>query len=180
MRDIAAELAKLHDLTGAAFSKQVERIANLGEFHLIEGEKDIYTVGCEQGNDYANLVNAARKAVEHGYRVYIMPNPQGVRTPDFIFERKGTFHIYDLKTIMGKGSVDNRLSESIGQTNRVILNMTTDYKAGKLARSIMRYFERHSEGIEVVVFWGKKKISVTRQAVKERNFVITFSKKYYK
>ena len=88
--------------------------------------------------------------------------------------------MYDLKTISGKGSVDSRLSESMGQTNRVVLNISTDYKAGKLARSIIRYFERYGEGIEIVVFRGNKKIAITRQMVTDRNFVVAFSKKYYK
>jgi hypothetical protein len=116
----------------------------------------------------------------HGYRVFVLPNPKGIRTADFIFERKGTYRMYDLKTISGKGSVDSRLRESMGQANRVLLNLATDYKAGKLSRSIMRYFEKYGEGIEIMVFRGNKKISITRQMATDRNFVIAFSKKYYK
>ena len=178
--DIAQELALLHTLRGADFARQVERIARRNEFYPLEGEHGIYVCGGEHGSDYANLLIAARKAVAQGYKVFILPNPKGIRTADFIFERKGTFRIYDLKTISGKASVDNRLKESIGQTNRVILNIMTDYKAGKLARSIMRYFEKNGDGFEVVVFRGSKKISITRQTVADRNFVVTFSKKYYK
>lgn len=101
MNDIASELAKLHILRGADFSRQVERIALMKDFHPVSGEVDIYSVGGEQGEDYALLLNAARKAVIHGFRVFILPNPQGIRTADFIFERKGTYRIYDLKTIQG-------------------------------------------------------------------------------
>ena len=180
MKSITDELARLHDLKGADFSRQVERIALRHEFRPLEGETGIYVAGGDRSEDFESQLSAARKAVGHGYRVFILPNPKGIRTADFIFERKGVYRIYDLKTISGKGSVDNRLSESIGQTNRVILNMATDYKAGKLARSIMRYFERSGEGIEVVVFRGNKKISITRQMVADRNFVVAFSKKYYK
>ena len=180
MNDIAVELAKLHLLTGAEFSRQVERIALRGEFHPLEGETDIYTAGGETSEDFENQLNAARKAVSHGYKVFILPNPKGIRTPDFILERKGIYRIYDLKTIEGKSSVDNRLSESIGQTNRVLLNMNTDYKAGKLSRSIKRYFENYNDGLEVIVLKGNKIISVTRQMAKDKDFVIAFSKKYYK
>ena len=52
---------------------------------------------------------------------------------DFIFERKENFAMYDLKTVYGKRSVDSQLSDSFGQTNRVLLNMATDYKARLLA-----------------------------------------------
>ena len=178
--DIAAELARLHELAGADYSRQVERIARRREFYPLKGEDSIFAVGGESGEDFLNLVVAARKLVLHGYAVYILPNPKGPRTADYILERKCNFKIYDLKTITGRSSVDNRLSESAGQTNRVILNITVDYKAGKLARSIIRYFERYSEGKEVMVLKGNKKITVTRQMALGKDFVIAFSKKYYK
>ena len=85
----------------------------------------IYTTGGTKDDDYDNLLNAARKAVEHGYRVFILPNPKGIRTADFIFERKGVYKMFDLKTISGRNSVDNRLKESIGQTNHVVPNLNT-------------------------------------------------------
>ena len=102
----------------------------------MEGETNIFSAISEQSDDFDNLINAARKAVAHGYRVYILPNPQGIRTADYIFERKGVYKMFDLKTITGKSSVDNRLSESIGQTNRVLLNIVADYNLGTLLRDI--------------------------------------------
>ncbi len=47
-----------------------------------------YTTGGTKDDDYGNLLNAARKAVEHGYRVFIQPNPKGIRTADFIFDKQ--------------------------------------------------------------------------------------------
>lgn len=88
--------------------------------------------------------------------------------------------MFDLKTITGKGSVDNRLAESIGQSNRVLLNIATDYRAGLLARAILSYFEHSQEACEVVVMKANKYISVTRQTIVDKNFIISFSKKYYK
>ena len=180
MKDISLELAKLHELTGAEFIRQLKLIVSSSEFHPVKDEQEIYSVGGEKGEDYENLLNAARKAVEIGYRVFILPNPSGIRTADFIFERKGVYKMFDLKTIIGKGSVDNRLSESVGQSNRVLLNIATDYRAGLLARAILSFFERSHEAREMVVLKGNKYISITRQTIVDRNFIISFSKKYYK
>ncbi len=180
MKDISLELAKLHELKGAEFIRQLKLIVSSSEFHPVKDEQEIYSVGGEKGEDYENLLNAARKAVEIGYRVFILPNPSGIRTADFIFERKGVYKMFDLKTIIGKGSVDNRLSESVGQSNRVLLNIATDYRAGLLARAILSFFERSHEAREVVVLKGNKYISITRQTIVDRNFIISFSKKYYK
>ena len=179
-RGFAIELQELHYLKGAQFINQLKLIASEGEFRLVEDETNIFSAISERSNDFDNLINAARKAVEHGYRVYILPNPQGVRTADFIFERKGVFKLFDLKTITGKNSVDNRLSESIGQTNRVLLHMTADYNPGTLARSIKRYFELNPYAREVLVYKGKKEISVTKKSLEDTNFFRTFIRRYAK
>ena len=178
-RGITVELKELHNLKGAGFIKKLKEIVYYGEFHLVGGETGIYSTGGEQGPDYENLLNAARKAVEHGYRVYILPNPKGTRTPDFIFEQKGNYKVYDLKTILGKASVGNRLFESIGQTNRVLLNITTEYNPIALARSIRSYFERNPQAIEVLVYKGRKSISVLRaDTINGASFFKYFVAKY--
>ena len=84
MNDFTAELAKLHQLSGAEFSRQVERIALRKEFHPLDSDSDIFSVGGEESDDYQNLLLAARKAVEFGYKVYMLPNPRDTRTTDFI------------------------------------------------------------------------------------------------
>ncbi len=72
-RGMADELQELHYLKDAQFINQLKLIIYHGEFHLVEGEINIYSAISEQSEDFDNLINAARKAVEHGYRVYILP-----------------------------------------------------------------------------------------------------------
>ena len=179
-RGFAVELQALHYLKGASFINQLKLIINSGEFFPVEGEPGIFSAISNQSDDYDNLIKAARKAVEHGYRVYLLPNPKGIRTADFIFVRKGVLKLFDLKTITGKNSVGNRLSESVGQTNRVLLYMTADYNPGTLARSIKRYFELNPYAREILVYKGKKQISVTRKSLEDTNFFRTFIRRYAK
>ena len=149
-------------------------------FSLLEGESNIYTAGGKKDDDYDNLLNAARKAVEHGYTVYILPNPKDIRTADFIFERKGVYKMFDLKTIHGKTIVGSRLIESIGQTNRVILNMTTEYNTRLMAADVRMYFETNTDALEVLIFKGKKMISIERFDALHPSFYRLFKKKYEK
>jgi hypothetical protein len=179
-RGFATELQELHYLKGAPFINQLKQIIYYGEFHPLEGDANIYSAISETSDDFENLINAARKAVEHGYHVYILPNPKGIRTADFIFVRKGVYKLFDLKTITGKNSVDNRLSESVGQTNRVLLHMTVDCNPGTLARNIKRYFELNPYACEVLVYKGKKQISITRKSLEDTNFFRTFIRRYAK
>ena len=179
-RGMADELQELHYLKGARFINQLKQIIHYGEFNLVEGETDIFSAISENSDDFDNLINAARKAVEHGYRVYILPNPRSCRTADFIFEKKGILGLYDLKTVYGKGSVGTQLLDSIGQTNRVLLNMITDYNARLLSSEIKAYFEANDQAVEVLIFKGKKSISVSRWQVEAPNFNRLFRKKYEK
>ena len=170
-RDLDTLLQDLHSVQGAAFVTQLKYIASHRAFSPIGGEVGIYSVGGEQDADFENLLNAARKAVEHGYRVFILPNPKGIRTADFIFERKGVFKMFDLKTISGSNSVGNRLKDSIGQTNCVLLNLVCDYNVRNLTTEIKRYFEMSSDASEVLIFTGRKTISVKRNLATSKGFL---------
>ena len=65
-RDIAEQLADLHNLKGAGFISMLKEITQQRAFTPLESESDIYIIDGMQGDDYENLLNAARKAVEHG------------------------------------------------------------------------------------------------------------------
>ena len=164
--DIALELARLHILTGADFVRQLKMLTRLYIFKPVYGEKDIFAAEGSHRDDMPQLLDAARKAVAHGNRVYILPNPKGIRTADFIFENKGVYKMYDLKTILGKASVMNRLHESVGQTTHVLLNK--------------KYFEINPNAMEVLVFKGNKSILLKRTSVESRDFFKTFVKRYNK
>ncbi len=77
-RDISEELADLHDAKGAQFVRLLKQIASHGEFRPVENETNIFYTGGERGEDFPNLLDAARKAVGLGYKVYILPNPNGI------------------------------------------------------------------------------------------------------
>jgi len=180
VRDIVALLEDLRVERGANFIKTLKEIADHPSFSLVKDETNIYSTGNESDEDYDNLLNAARKAVEHGYRVFILPNPKGFRTADFIFERKGVYKMFDLKTISGKNSVGNRLNDSIGQTNRVLLNMTTGYRTRTIVSDIQHYFSHNENVLEVLLFKGKNEISVYRRLALNKRFYAEFKKLFEK
>ena len=180
MSDFTTELKKLHELSGAEFSRQVERIALRKEFHPLDTDKDIFSVGGKRSDDYDNLLQAARRAVEFGYRVYLLPNPIEIRTPDFILEKKGVYRVYDLKTVFGKSSIGQSLIDSIGQTNRVLLNIQQDYSTRKLTSDIKTYFEVHKQALEVLIFKGHRRLSINRRLTLNPTFYSVLKKMYEK
>ena len=72
-----------------------------------------------------------------------------------------------------------QLYDSIGQSNRVLIHLTVNYKAGLLALSVKHYFEQNKEAIEVLIFKGRKVISVSRELSESKLFYGLFMKKYY-
>ena len=90
------------------------------------------------------------------------------------------YKMFDLRTIYGKSSVMNRLLESIGQTNHVLLNMTTTYRAISLASCIKKYFEINTNSMEILIFKGNKAILVKRSSTENKDFFKTFAKRYNK
>ena len=48
--------------TGTEFSRQVVNIAQHKEFHLLRGEKDIYIVRGEHGDDFDSQLTRVKKA----------------------------------------------------------------------------------------------------------------------
>ena len=171
-------LALLHELQGIDFIRQLKKITERHEFSPIASDPQIFIMGGNVSEDYIPLLNAARKAVEQGNKVFILPNPNGIRTADYIFERKGVYKMFDLKTITGKNSVGNRLMESIGQTNHVLLNMKINYEPRLLAKDIQAYFEINKEAKEVLIVKGNKLLSVSRRFVEGNFYIKMFMKRF--
>ena len=169
--DIAQLLAMLHELKGNSFVRQLKQITERHEFTPLSSDPQIFTVGGENGEDYFPLLDAARKAVLHGYHFFVLPNPKGFRTADYIFERKGVYKLFDLKTITGKNSVGNRLKESVGQTNSVLLNLKCTYGIRNITDEIRRHFETSPDAVEVLIFTGNKEISVKRNVATSKGFL---------
>ncbi len=178
MSDIRKELLELQALQGINFVRRLKQITLHKEFRPLDTDSEIYVVGGSEDSDFPRLLDAARKAVSLGNRVYILPNPHGIRTADFIFERKGLYRMYDLKTVYGKGSVESQLLDSIGQANRILLNMTSEYNPRILARDIRRYFERNVYAVEVLILKGTRTISVIREDTLGQSFIRNFMMKY--
>ncbi len=67
----------------------------------------------------------------------------------------------------------------LGPGPRVLLNITTEYNPIALARSIRSYFERNPQAIEVLVYKGRKSISVLRaDTINGASFFKYFVAKY--
>ena len=142
----------------------------------IKNEKNIYApVGESAESDYNDKLSTARIAVEHGYRVWIL-GKTGKRNPDYIFERKGVYKVFDLKRVQSIDSLMQDLIKSEGQTDRVIVKMNNNGNTRIIINAIKKYFEKVSDAKEVMIFKGKRKISVERNFFEKSNYYQRFFK----
>ena len=118
--------------------------------------------------------------VTGAYKVYILPTPKGSRTPDFILEKKNTYRAYDLKTVYGKSSISTNLLDSIGQCNRILLNMQVEYNTRLLISDIKRYFDANPHAVEVMIFKGLKRLQINRFIFENRSYYRLIKKMYEK
>ena len=59
-------------------------------------------------------------------------------------------------------------------------HITSNYNPGTLARSVKKYFENNEMALEVVVFKGRKSISITRDITYSANYYQVFMRRYFK
>lgn len=174
--DVTELLKSLHEKRGADYIQALRDIASLRIFKKTDVRKVWSAIG-DDSPDYDNLLSAAGKLANHGFEVFILPNPGSTRSGDYILRRKNFIGLYDLKTITGNNSIDDRLAESIGQTHRVILNITSNYNPRKIAKSFERYFNNKGSK-EVKIIKGNKLIEIEYKMTKYKNLEAQFRKLY--
>lgn len=177
--DVTELLKSLHEKRGADYIQALRDIVSLRIFKKTDVRKVWSAIG-EDSPDYGNLFSAAGKLANHGFEVFILPNPKSTKSGDYILKRQNFVRAFDLKTITGFDSVGNRLSESIGQANNVVLNIRSKYNAHDLGESIKGYFETNKAAQSVIILKGRGKyIEVTRNEITKK-FIEHFSRLYGK
>jgi SPP1 gp7 family putative phage head morphogenesis protein len=176
--DVTELLKSLHEKRGADYIQALRDIVSLRIFKKTDVRKVWSAIG-EDSPDYGNLFSAAGKLANHGFEVFILPNPGSTRSGDFIMRKKNFIGLYDLKTITGLSSVGNRLADSKGQANRIVLNIISKYNPKSLTKVIRSYFYQNNDALEVKVLKGNKLIDVKKSDISEK-FDVSFVREYVK
>ncbi|MBO7567547.1 MAG: minor capsid protein [Bacteroidales bacterium] len=150
---------------------------NNNNYKPISGEKNIYApVGRSSEHDYDDKLTVARTAVEHGYRVWILgkTGEKGERNPDLLFERKGAYRVYDLKRVTSIKSLQQDLIKSEGQAPGALIKINRTGQARTIILAIKKYFEVVTSANEVLIFQGKRIISIQRNFFNKSDFYQRF------
>ena len=129
---------------------------------------------CVSPRGCSSNLSAAKKCARHGYDVYMLPNPNGGKTPDFILEKNGKYYAYELKTIYSVASIITRLESAILQSDRIMLDMVATTNSRYLAEKICYFLRTHSEIKDIMLFKGEKELHASPQMAGKKSFIEDF------
>lgn len=183
--NIVTERPKLHELLrslpkmkGLEHVKVLHAITQKKIFEKVE--EHIYTAISKEAEDYDRLKDAADKAAAQDFDVYMLPNPPGITTADFIFKRKNFISLVELKTISGKATADSQLAAGNEQAPNIMLNITGNYPTSRLATDIKHHFEHNKVARKVIVAKGNKFLQIKRKQTASKNFTKDFRRQLEK
>lgn len=125
-------------------------------------------------------INAAKRLMTDGYKVYLLPNPKDISSADLIAVKNDNYKMYELKTVYGKNSIGNRLESSEKQSEYVLLNIISSIPARTAYESIKQFFSTSKKAKEVVILKGKKKITISRKLLQDKFFIHRFIREWNK
>jgi hypothetical protein len=124
--------------------------------------------------EYKDNLNAAKSLNNIGYDVYMIPKLSGSKSPDFILKKGGKPFLYELKTIYGTGSLENRLIDASKQADRIVLNMVGNVDSRYVAGTIKDFYLNNRQIKEIKVLLGGKPIDVYRNQIERKDFLKNF------
>ena len=134
-------------------------------FAMCQGENDL-----PSSDEFPGNLSLARKLMANGYDVYMLGNPNGIRSADFIATKKNMLYYLEGKTMNGKGSLDELLSKASSQSERVVIDIIGTDDTRYIVREIKNVFAHNLSLLEVVLFNGSRMISVNRRRLGRKDF----------
>lgn len=140
-------------------------------FAMCRSENDL-----PSSDEFPGNLSLARKLMANGYDVYMLDNPNGIRSADFIATRKNMVYYLEGKTMNGKGSLDELLDKAASQAENIIVDVIGSEDAAYIAREIKSVFEHYIQLRSVGVFKGSRLIITTRRHLASSRFEREFIK----
>jgi hypothetical protein len=128
--------------------------------------------------EYNDNMNAAKTLNRLGYNVFMLPKLLNSKSPDFLLQKNKMIYLYELKTVYGENSLENRLNTGALQSDRIILNIVGHATSRYVADTIKKFYQRNRYIKEINVLLGGKPIDVRYKHVIQKNFTKTFMDKW--
>lgn len=144
-------------------------------FAMCRSENDL-----PSSDEFPGNLSLARKLMANGYDVYMLGNPNVIKSADFIATRKNMIYYLEGKTFSGTNTLDHLLSKAANQADKVVVDIVAQTGVTYLSSIIRLSFEKNTNLKEMILFKGSRMIITTRQQAEEKQFEQKFKKIWVK
>lgn len=130
----------------------------------------------DENVEYKKNLEMAQKMAKNGYNVYLLSNPNNVKSADMILEKGGKVYYTEAKLSTGKNSLNHNFEKGGKQAERVLVDMTGTDDTRYLYGEIKNAFDKNVNLKEIKLLKGSREISIPRQFVYNSSFEKRFKK----
>ena len=121
-----------------------------------------------QTGETPNNLQIAQKFVMNGYDVFLLSNPKGTKSADFIIRKRNCLYYVEGKTSSGGSSLVHRFEKGAEQADRIAINFISQPKFKPFLAEIFTSFEKNENLRELYLFKKSRLISITRKLVNSK------------
>ena len=129
-----------------------------------------------QTGEIPNNLQIAQKFVANGYNVFLLSNPKGTKSADFIIQKRNCLYYVEGKTSSGGSSLVHRFEKGAEQADRIAINFIGLPPTSKITDLIKNVFFYNQELAELILFKGRRMVVITRKDCLAKNFAKTFKR----
>jgi hypothetical protein len=190
VRDFTKQIASLNRLKTnkerVDVLKQIIADKNFSKLEYHSGKRSIFAMGMKdydkklKENEMPTNLTLAKKFVQNGYNVYLMPNPHKLKSADFIIEKEGKLLYVEGKTLNGKNSLDHRLDSAAKQSRIAAIDVIGTNNASYIGKEIKAAFINNESLDEIILFKRGRIIRINRKKALDNGFEKDFRKQWNK
>ena len=123
-----------------------------------------------------NNLQIAQKFVDNGYDVFMLSNPKGTKSADFIIRKRNCLYYVEGKTSSGGSSLVHRFEKGAEQADRIVINLTGARRGKSFLSEIKSAFEANENLQVIYIFKASRLIFIKRNEALSKSFLQTLSK----
>ena len=145
-----------------------------GMVYGFQGKQYDYTTQHETPNN----LTLASKLASGGRDVYLAPNPNNIKSADYIFVEDGKYYYAEGKVTGGRNGIYNGVKNGSGQSSLVVIDVSHALNVNDAMMQIKQAFSDFEHLKELWLYKGGVRIVVKRTDVFGRHFDKTFRQQW--
>ena len=137
----------------------------MGDFDKILSEKEM-----------PKNLTIAKKLAKNDYNVYLLSNPNTIKSADFILEKKDKLYYVEGKTLDGANSLDHLLEKGVKQSDWIVVNVVGTNDVNYISQEIKFAFEQNDNLREILLLKGSRLIPIYKEDIKSKDYKSKFRK----